>query len=84
MPNSDQRIIDTVQVAAAATAAVQQKIHAARGFLDEFRGSSNALAVLMEPRNLRLSLIAAREQLDDAIAIMDAAKWPTDADYNQS
>ena len=75
MPNADRRVIDTVQAAAAATAAVQQKIHAARGFL-RIPWQFERPAVLMEPRNLRLSLIAAREQLDDAIAIMDAAKWP--------
>ena len=37
MPNTDNQIISTIQAAATATAAVQQKIHAARGFLDELR-----------------------------------------------
>jgi hypothetical protein len=34
--------------------------------------------------DMRLGLRAAREHLDAAIALIDAAKWPTARDYNQT
>ena len=70
---NDRRDIDTVQAAATATAAVRQKIDLARFYLADFKANTNALGVRMEPRTLRENLIVAREQLNNAIALIDAA-----------
>ena len=82
--DNDRRVIETIQAAAAATAAVRQKVDLASECLAEFRCSTNALGVLSQPHDMRLSLRAAREHLDAAIALIDAAKWPTARDYDQT
>jgi hypothetical protein len=80
---TDQRIIDTIQQAATATAQVHHSVTLTIHYLADFAANKNALGVFMEPRTLRENLIVARAELDRAIAIIDAAKWPTARDYNQ-
>ena len=74
--------LDKIQTAANATDAVRQKVDLARHYLTESK-AVNAAGVLVSPTTHRRALLAAREKLDEAIALIEAANWPTDADYDQ-
>ena len=82
--DNDQRVINTIQAAATATAAVRQKVDLASECLVELQRNTNAVGVLSQPHDMRLRLRAAREHLEAAIALMDAAKWPTARDYDKA
>jgi hypothetical protein len=80
---TDQRIIDTIEQPATRQPTCTTASPSLSHYLADFAANKNALGVFMEPRTLRENLIVARAELDRAIAIIDAANWPTARDYNQ-
>ncbi|MEI7429269.1 MAG: hypothetical protein WCL27_02360 [Betaproteobacteria bacterium] len=45
--------------------------------------SVNAFGVFRDRIELRSKLIDARANIDEALKVLDAVDWPTDADYDQ-
>jgi hypothetical protein len=45
-------------------------------------GRRNAYGILSEPSQVLADLYAAREAISQAIAFIDATKWPKDSDYD--
>jgi hypothetical protein len=82
-PSDDQHVVQIIATAAVATADVHQIIARASNYLDHLK-TTNALGVLTEPRALRENLIVVRAEMDRAIAIINAAKWPTARDYDKT
>ena len=71
------------QVAARATSEVRAHIEQAIALLGDAESSvSNALGVFMRPGDRMVTLQAAKDAIDTAIAVMAKTQWPTEADYN--
>jgi hypothetical protein len=72
-----------VQVAGRATDQVRARIEEAAALLaDSDARVVNALGVLMQPQARRATLVAAKQAIEAALAIMDATTWPAAADYD--
>jgi hypothetical protein len=71
------------QVAARATSEVRSHIEQAVELLgDPDSRASNALGVFLRPGDRMVTLQAAKDAIDTAIAVMAKTQWPTEADYN--
>ncbi len=42
----------------------------------------NAYGIFIDPRKRRSELRIAREEIDKALALIEATSWPSDADYD--
>jgi hypothetical protein len=72
-----------VQVAGRAALQVRARVEEAVALLgDGDARAINSLGVFIQPQARRATLVAAREAIDAALAIMDATAWPADADYD--
>ena len=74
---------DTIKAAATATAIVHHYVGSALLALEEFRlNSVNASGILMNPPTQLTHLRVAHDEIAKAIAAMEAAAWPSEADYH--
>lgn len=75
---TNQRIKDAARVTESTKVRIRNAIHAL-----ERKLSVNSLGVYMEPRDLEDWISLACSELEKARQEIRAAKWPTDADYDQ-
>jgi len=69
-----------IATAAKATTTIADLMIDARGKLEE--AWSNGHGVLQNPTFLRSQIATVRRQMDEAVATLDAAQWPSDPDYD--
>lgn len=69
-----------IAAAADVTAAIGKAMCDARADLEE--AWANGHGVLSDPHITRSRLMRARKRLDEAMAALDAARWPSGADYD--
>ncbi len=71
-----------ISAAEVACGAVQDKWSAAAQSLSG-SVSFNGFGIYRDRFELRSKLLDARSSIDDALKVLDAVEWPTDADYDQ-
>ena len=69
-----------IAAAADVTATIGQAMCDARSDLEEAWADGHG--VLSDPHITRSRLMRARKRIDEAMAALDAARWPSDADYD--
>lgn len=65
-----------------ATSAVRAHVQTAVERLDK-DAAANAYGILMHPLQYRWNLLAAIDELKKAAETINAARWPTDSDYDR-
>lgn len=76
--------MSTIEKAAAATDAIQDHVGTALEALqDGFNGRIvNGYGIYTDPSSRHIDLLNARKAIDAALSVMNATKWPTNADYD--
>lgn len=69
-----------IAAAADSTATIGQAMHDTRADLEV--AWANGHGVLSDPHITRSRLMRARKRIDEAMAALNAARWPSDADYD--
>ncbi len=76
--------MSTIEKAAASTTTIQD--HAGTALEAPQSGFNgrivNGYGIYVDPSGRRRDLLEARKAIDAALAVMEAAKWPTEAEYD--
>ena len=72
----------TVRKAAEATTIITSHVRVASACLASVDGAPNALGVIQYPQAYLADLRGARDEMQQAIAVLEGTAWPSEADYN--